>query len=179
MEDRLRYILSNVNDWLKFAEGKNAALLAANSAVVIGALRLVDGKVFLFQWAEYYFYFFIGVFALSGVLCLLSFVPKIEIPWLLPTSLSDEKDNLIFYGDISGYDPSSYVRALHAQDGTILKTIDPFEEDLAEQAIINSRIALRKYQLFNLALWLDVTALLTPFFSLLLYQSLKKKGGLR
>jgi hypothetical protein len=176
MEDRLRYILSNVNDWLKFAEGKNAALLAANSAIVVGALRLVDGKEFIFQWAEYYFYFSIAMSSLGGVLCLLSFVPKVKIPWLLPTSLSHEKDNLVFYGDISCYDPSSYVRALYTQNGANLERIDPFEEDLAEQIILNSRIALRKYQLFNAALWLDITALLTPVVSFILLVFLRRKG---
>jgi len=178
MEDRLRYVLSNVNEWLKFAEAKNAALLAANSAVVIGALRLADGKVFLFPLAEYYFYFFIAIVSLGGLICLLSFVPKLDIPWLLPTTLSKDKDNLVFYGDISGYDPSSYVKALHHQSGKAVKTVDPFEEDLAEQVIINSRIALKKYQLFNIALWLDVTALLTPLISLSIYLCSRRKGGL-
>jgi len=178
MEDRLRYVLSNVNEWLKFAEAKNAALLAANSAVVIGALRLADGKVFLFPLAEYYFHFSIAMVSLGGLICLLSFMPRLDIPWLLPTALSRDKDNLVFYGHISGYDPPAYVKALHHQSGNVVKTVDPFEEDLAEQAIINSRIALKKYHLFNIALWLDVTAVLTPLISIPIFMYSRRKGAL-
>ena len=42
MEDRLRYILSVVNEWLKFAEAKNGALLAVDVAIVFGILQLIS-----------------------------------------------------------------------------------------------------------------------------------------
>ena len=34
MEERLRYILGCVSEWLKFAEAKNGAFLVATSALV-------------------------------------------------------------------------------------------------------------------------------------------------
>lgn len=42
MEKRLEFILKNVNGWLKFAEGKNAVLLAANGVFTFGLLK-IDG----------------------------------------------------------------------------------------------------------------------------------------
>lgn len=173
MEDRLRSILSDVNDWLKFAEGKNAAFLAANGVVVFGLLGLANGKTFVCKAAQYYFAIAVAFVVLSALVCLLSFLPQVKIPWLLPSRTSKEADNLSFYGDIAGYDPPSYVQALYHQAGEDTENISDFEEDLAEQAIVNSRIALRKYHLFNLAVWLDVIALLTPLLAIPLYLYLR------
>lgn len=175
MEERLRYILSNVNEWLKFAEAKNGALLAVNGAVVLGALRLADGRDFFCRWVEYYFYFAIVMGGLSGIVCLLSFLPQTQIPSLRVNSSPNEKGSLVFYGDLAGCDPSCYVRALHTQGGTELEAVDAFERDLAEQAIVNSRIAIWKYQLFSVALWLDVAGLLTPIGWLILYLVLRRR----
>ncbi|MCP4218773.1 MAG: hypothetical protein GY765_29345, partial [bacterium] len=42
MEERLKSIFANVNDWLKFAEAKNAALVAFNSAIIFAVLSVFD-----------------------------------------------------------------------------------------------------------------------------------------
>lgn len=39
--DELKDIFENVNAWLKFAEGKNAALIAFNGALTVGLLRVL------------------------------------------------------------------------------------------------------------------------------------------
>jgi hypothetical protein len=177
MEDRLRFIYSDINDWLSFAEAKNGALLAANGALVVSALGLIDGKVFLYRWAEYYFYSFVLLSSLSGLLCLISFLPQIEIPMVRARSPSDAHDNLLFYGDICDHDASTYLKALCSRYDFPLDRIEPFERDLAESIIVNSRISMRKYRLFRAAVWLDVTALVTPVFSILLYILWKRRGN--
>jgi hypothetical protein len=174
MEDRLCFILLNASDWLKFAESKNAALLAGNGVVIFGLLSLVDGKQFLCAGAKYYFYSALSMVVLSALVCLISFLPKLSIPWLFPKRISNARDNLVFYGDIAIHDPPTYLRALYNQVGPELDHTDPFEADLAEQVIINSRIALKKYHLFSLAVWLDVTALLTPVFAIMLWICFRK-----
>lgn len=166
MEDRLRFILSGVNDWLNFAEAKNGALLAANSALIFSALGLADGKAFVSDWIGYYFYSSLLLASVSGLICLISFLPHIEIPVLKSRSPSDESSNLLFYGDICDHDTSSYVSALCSRYGFALDDVDAFEKELAEQIVVNSRIAVRKYRMFETALWLDVTALVTPLLSI-------------
>jgi hypothetical protein len=169
MEERLRFIYSDVNEWLSFAEAKNGALLAVNGALILSALRLMDGKVFLYRWAEYYFYSFVLLSSFSALLCLISFLPQIEIPLIRARSPSVEHDNLLFYGHICDYDPSAYLNALCSRYDFPLDSIRPFEENLAESIVINSRISMRKYRLFRAAVWLNVTALVTPVFSILGY----------
>jgi hypothetical protein len=175
MEDRLRFIYSDVNSWLNFAEAKNAALLAANAALVFSALGLIDGKVFIFRWAEYYFYSFVLLSSLSGLLCLISFLPQIEIPRIRARSPSHARNNLLFYGDICDYDPPTYLKALCAQSDKPLDSIEPFEENLAESIVVNSRISMRKYRLFRTAVWTNITALVTPVFSIPLYLLWKRR----
>jgi hypothetical protein len=136
---------------------------------------LVDGKVFMYRWAEYYFYSFVLLSSLSGLLCLISFLPQIEIPLIRARSPSNEHDNLLFYGDICDYDASTYLKALCSRYGFPLDSIGPFEENLAQSIVINSRISMRKYRLFRTAVWLNVTALVTPVFSILGYMLWKRR----
>jgi hypothetical protein len=175
MEDRLQSVLSDINNWLSFAEAKNGALLAANAGLVVSALGLVEGKVFMFRWVEYYFYSFALLLSFSGLLCLVSFLPQIEIPMIRARSPAQRQDNLLFYGDICDYDASTYLQALCSRYGFQLDSIGPFEEDLAESIVVNSRISMRKYRLFRAAVWLDVTALVTPVFSILGYILWKRR----
>ena len=176
MKDRLQFIYSDVSEWLSFAEAKNGALLAINGALVVSALGLISGKVFVSRWAEYYFYSFVVLSSLSGLLSLISFLTQIEIPLIRARSPSDQQDNLLFYGDICDYDASTYLKTLCSRYGFPLDSIGPFEENLAESIVVNSRISMRKYRLFRAAVWLNVTALVTPVFSLLIYLLWKRKG---
>ena len=38
MTDRLKYIFENVNNWLTFAEAKNAGLIALDAAIMMGLI---------------------------------------------------------------------------------------------------------------------------------------------
>ena len=45
MENRLRYILSSVNGWLRFAEAKNGTLLGVNIAIVFGLGQVINDSI--------------------------------------------------------------------------------------------------------------------------------------
>jgi hypothetical protein len=81
MEERLRYLLTLTNDWLKFAETKNAGLLVFTAGAIIGAHRSAGTQTPapMAQWA-----LTLGTILLTGaaVLCLLSFLPRVHLPWL-------------------------------------------------------------------------------------------------
>ena len=157
MEERLRYILSTVNEWLKFAEAKNGALLAADTAILFGIFKLASELSGLQACVSYFAIFLITS---SAVSCLLSFIPKLKIPLLEFERKRGKEDSLIFYGHIARYDPQSYLEVLFAQSGVEPPTNSSIEIDYAKQIITNSRIALRKYRCFNIGLWLTVAALL-------------------
>lgn len=167
MEDRLRMILGLVNDWVKFAEAKNAALLAATSAIVLGILTALEAFPPLPWWLLGYVYLATGAIVLAASLCLLSFLPRTRLPWLGSMRRPSPEDNLLFYADIACYDPRTFLETLYSRSGVRSGQPNPLEEDYAEQIIVNSRIALAKFRFFSLALWITISALLTPVATIL------------
>jgi hypothetical protein len=162
MEKRLRYVLSLVNGWLEFAEKKNAALLAADSAAVFGVLACLDRATSLHVGILLCLYLGLALLGLAATCCLISFIPQFQIPWLAARRKTSRDDNLVFYADIANYDPASFLQALYEHSGIEEIKDDALMSDYAEQIITNSRIAERKYRCFNTAIWLTVAAVLTP-----------------
>lgn len=166
--NKLKYIFDNVNNWLKFAESKNAALLAANSAIVFGLIRTQD--LFENSLLHYYFVICIVLATFSACICLLSFVPKIKINSIFQeTSVQAENLNLLFYGHIAKFTPEDYLKAL--QDGHIITEEaiqDRFCTDIANQIVVNSKIAQTKYIFFQLAIWFTVAAVISPIVTIII-----------
>ena len=73
MEDRLRYILSTVNEWLKFAEAKNGALLGVDIAIIFGLLQVISDEI-----SKGWIYLAISFIGLSALSALLSFIPQLK-----------------------------------------------------------------------------------------------------
>ena len=171
--DKLKFILDNVNNWLKFAESKNAALLVANSAFIFPLLRLiVDNKTNRFLYLL--FFICIVLAAISACICLFSFVPQISIPSSFTGKyVQEEHANLIFYGHIAKFTPKRYWEALRTQNIISEEYAqDKFLADIANQIVINSRIAHNKYIVFRIAIWLTVAAIIPPILTLIIALSL-------
>lgn len=171
MEERLQYLLTNVNDWLKFAESKNAALLAANVAVAFGLMSQFQGKSNIPYWVPIYTSIVTICFILSSGICLLSFVPKLQIPHKPPKKKSGKKQNMVFYGHIAGLSIQDYLSALYERNGLDPNKATPFEKDFAEQIIVNSDIALWKYKCFGVALTLTMVGILAGLVEMVLVTS--------
>ncbi len=177
MQKKLELSLSLTIDWLHFAESKNAMLIAANGAAIFGIISLLGNASASNQMYVIYIYQALLFLFLSAVFCLLSFIPQVDIPWLESVHTPIEEDNLLAYADIANYDSKQYLEAMHKQAAVDLKEIDPFEEDLAELIISYSRIALRKYSLFNFGVWCMLSAIVTPVIALGIYFIRKKYIG--
>ena len=156
MEERLRYILTTVNEWLKFAEAKNGALLVADIALLFGVFRLLNEST----GQKVFIYLAIFLVIVSAISSLVSFIPQLKLSSFTPRKRTEKEASLIFYGHIAKYEPQSYIKALYAESGSAPAAIASIEVDYAQQIIINSRIAVRKYLCFNVGLWLTVLALL-------------------
>ena len=164
MEDRLRYILSTVNEWLKFAEAKNGALLGVDIAIIFGLFQVISDEI-----SKGWIYLAIVFTGLSALSALFSFVPQLKAPSMIRQKRGDKETSLIFYGHIAKYEPEGYIKALYSTAGTEVPSNLTFELDYAYQIIINSRIALKKNRYFNIGLWLTVLGLLLLIITLLLF----------
>lgn len=167
--DELKDIFTNINEWLRFAERKNALLLAADSAVAFTLLRLVvvdmDSNVFV----KWYTIFVISLLGLAILICLLSFVPQVKIPWLLPEGKKLTIDNLVFYGHIAKYDPQEFLSEFYRRCSKNTEEITALEKDYAAQIVINSRITTTKFEHFTTAIWITIAAIVTPLVALILF----------
>ncbi|MFS1862644.1 Pycsar system effector family protein [Vibrio lentus] len=168
MDEKLKDIFSNINDWLKYAEAKSATLIAGNGALIFGLSRLIKSYE-MPQIVEYYGYASMALCLVSMILCLLSVVPALSMPWEIKPNGVQDSDNLLYFKDIAKYTPASYLGKLAKRLDVDEKEFSGYQRDLANQIIINSTIACRKYGYFQVAIWLTVTALISPVGSLVLY----------
>lgn len=179
LEKKLEYIFNNVNDWLKFAEAKNAALLAFNIGVIVGVARLIEFEFnkILSDLSTAYIVAGLMLLVISSLICLLSFIPRLHIPWISYKEKPNMNRNTLFFNDISSHVPKTYLEECSKKMGEGLPNNTEYLEDLATQIIVNSRIALVKYYLFSGAIWITLSAIVTPVIALLLYFFNKKQTG--
>jgi hypothetical protein len=170
MEDRLRFIFNNVNEWLKFAEQKNAAIIVFNTAIVLGILgSLKDIKPD--NHLVKFFLVVILVTNLASVLfALLSFVPILKRRDSHGAGISGN-DNLIFYMDIAKYCVDDYYNAITTRYNLQSNEIDVnYHRHLISQITNNSKIAKRKYFYFR---WAGRITMLGFVILIITYLSIK------
>jgi hypothetical protein len=169
IRESLENILSLVSEDLRFAETKNAALLTANAAAVIGILQVNPTSHGFQLFLVVYLNALTVVCALSGVVSLISFIPRAQNPYLGMGLEPATGDNLLFFGHIQKYDPPAYLRGLYASTGHAGEEPHDLERMYAEQIVVSSRIAARKFTYFRWAIWITIGALITPPLAYLLY----------
>ena len=135
--DDLTNTLDSVNQWLKFAEAKNGAVVAATGAALWGAVRmLVSGEVcwYLIIYLLVLVAFFLAAFVVS----LLSFLPKLYSP---PASEQPGANdgNLLYFGHLATL--SKELLIARYQEAACVKTEDVTRVHwmYADQIIVNSR----------------------------------------
>ena len=155
-DERLKLALSLTIDWLEFAEAKNAILLSASAAAIFGLLALLRSPDFITNDTIYAcISLSIFLFSISLIHCSLSFIPV--------TSTVDSTNNLLSYSDIVKYDSKKYLETLSGQEN---EKPGSFNNDLADLVVSYSKIAMRKYLLFNRAIWFALSAIVIPFATL-------------
>ena len=170
VEQRLLSILGMVNDWLKFAETKNAGLVglgSAGAAVLASFLNPADDRVLKVGLA-----IAAVTVSISVLVGLASFFPRTSLARLLTRGVErpGEGDNLYYFCHLAKYTPATLVEAIardYAQTGYTEVVHARSREDLAAQIIINSRITLDKLHLFGIATWFFAAAAVTALASVL------------
>ncbi len=164
---KLKEIFENVNNWLKFAEAKNATLIAGNGVIIFGIIKCLK-DLESYPYFIYYLCFVIILLSLSFIIALISFIANVKLPRYLFKEIDNNNKNLLFYGSIKNYNEESYLQALtdslEITDTSIHK--NEFCKMYAQQIIINSKITMRKFELFNLGLKITLFAILSPILYL-------------
>ncbi len=168
MIDTLKDMLSKVNEWIKFAEAKNAANVAFCSAGIFAVARMSLGAESLNKFLLIYLVVVLILLVISSALSLLSFIPQLKTPWVHIGS-RDKDDNLLYFGHACKYTASTYLDKLHSGKAQKSENYD-LELLYSGQIVINSRVALVKFKQFDLAILFTLTAILSPIGALLVYK---------
>jgi hypothetical protein len=161
IESKLLSIWDRVNDWLKFAEAKNAGILVFSGSTIAALLSFLgSSRKIQLEWR-------IGIYtgiAFLSIACLMaiwSFIPKTKIIFKNFGQPSDT-DNLYFYRHLCKYNPQQLVetisRLYYDNDP---QAVTRNNKDIAAQIVINSCIAMEKYQIFKIAAWIVLIGLLS------------------
>jgi hypothetical protein len=172
MNEDLKYTFNNINEWLKFAEAKNAGLLALNAACIIGILQsesAFSNDIIFFKGI------LLTLFCISSCLCLYSILPVLN-KWfrfykkLDTNEFNAQKSNLnaLYFGDISKLSAEQYIELFEFKHN--LQLTNP-EKDFGNQITNNAEISWQKYRIFTCAVWLSYIAFLVAI-SLIIIKSL-------
>jgi hypothetical protein len=149
MEERLERVLNRVIDWLKYEEAKNGALIALNGVAMSVIVPWLSNAP---QAASPWLKASVVTLLVSIMIALISFYPVLNGDKLQRNATRRQatmsKPNLLFFADIAGDDPKTYIKKLHdaeANGGTQL------ELDYAREIVENAEIAVFKLGLFKMA----------------------------
>lgn len=175
MREFLQKNLDTTNEWLKFAEAKNAMLIGANIAI-IGVLNTAENLNSCFVLLASL------TCVASSVVVLFSFFAKVgKEPYKLnpnegaANNSGKENSILIFWGDQAKYEAADFLKKCYkkyCQKDITDGQLDAFEMDYAREIVYNARITQSKYNLFNAALRIDVIGILLWIAVFMIYRFL-------
>lgn len=173
---KLTTIFQNVNEWLKFAEAKNAVLLAFSGAGVTALMNLLTTTQKLLNSIHIGLVLAISLLCMCVLLCSFSFLPKTNLKRILQVrnkasrnSNHKPTDNFYYFEDLQKYSSTKLLDALNSLYFE-RKVYPPYKkewEDLATQITVNAEITFLKLKLFTYALWCLIIAILAVPFSML------------
>jgi hypothetical protein len=187
LTQKLLSIFVLVNDWLKFAEAKNAILLTFSGAAITAISAYLAAVKETAPSLQLGLIFSLILLGICSLVCAISFLPKTNlenIAWqrLKPSRKRGitvrDTDNFYFFGDLRRYEPVELVDAINKfyLEGLAVDPRKKENVDIAIQLIINADIASIKFGLFTCALWFLVSAIssipLSMLFSLLIFRHL-------
>lgn len=154
--------LTRVIDLVKFAETKNAALLAYSSAWTVAIVNLMAKGDHPPTTLAPVLPFAGALFVVSALIALYSILPKADLSkFFKPEHRGNREPNLLFFGDIANVDIADYdqrvrERYLPAKGHSVTES---YVTDLCCQIHVNGVIASRKYALFKRGAWIALIAM--------------------
>lgn len=187
LTDKLYKIFQNVNEWLKYAEAKNAILLAFCGAGIAASLTYLSAASNIPKSLHIGFITTASFLCFCSLVCSLSFLPKTNLEYIVWKRSKpkvnhklkiNDNDNFYYYGHLFKYQPIELINAFNRLyfEGKI-KNIQKKEFfDLSNQIIVNSEIAYLKFKIFAFALYLLILSIFSIpiclIISLIIYHSI-------
>ncbi|MEA5622794.1 hypothetical protein [Nostoc sp. UHCC 0251] len=185
--EKLTKIFQIVNDWLKFAEAKNAVLLGFSGAGMAATLAYLSAASNIPKSIYIGFLTTTSFLCLCSLVCSLSFLPKTNLEYIVwkkskpqvnyKFRISDN-DNFYYFGHLFKYKTSELIDAINRLyfEGQISNVQKKEYFDLSNQIIVNSEITYLKFKLFSFALYILIGAIISiPIclvLSLIIYHSI-------
>ncbi len=144
----LKYIFSNVNEWLRFAEAKHGGLVVLNAGFVVGILSSYTGIQNFIDKPT----ILIGIicFGISAFLSIISQFPVTQNNFYNQKSI--QSPNLYFFGHLSHFDNQTFIDEFKKGDTSFIPS--KFDTDLINQILVNARITQAKFCFFKFASYL-------------------------
>ncbi len=164
--------LQRAIDFLKFAEAKNAALLAIASAWVIAIMTLISSGKSCPGGLNIAIYFALILSFCAGMIAMISFLPRTKLSWFLGGKhAGPHSRNLLYYGDISALPLKTFEQDIRKRYFPDAKQDlrEDYIHDLIVQISVNSQITMRKLNFFRCGITLILVAaiiLLVPVLGL-------------
>jgi hypothetical protein len=172
MNEDLKYTLNTINDWLKFAEAKNAGLLALNIASVFGLLQ--SDQIFK-SGLKTFEGFLIILFCVSSCICLYTILPVVNKGFRFYKKLEESKLrqsfnelNGLFFGDLAKLSSDQFIQFFEFRHSVSLNNA---EKDFGNQITNNAEICVQKFFFFKIASWFTFFAFVLGIF-LILFNSI-------
>ena len=150
----LTNIFSNINNWLTFAEAKNAAIIAFNSVLLFTIFECIDENTQT-NITYYSLLFSIMLIGIGLFISLISFLPKL--------SSSVEKNN-VFFLDINSYENAKQYKKI-----ILSLSSEDLASAYAEEIFYNSKITVNKYKKFRYALYFTMSGLVLFLLAYILH----------
>lgn len=154
-------IYKNINDMVRFGETKNSGFIALNVGMIITIF------VNYYKLIEYIFTF--GLIAAAFFFC---FAIITSLSSLFPVTKNQiidkrvlENPNLYFFGDLAQLDLELFTKFMQKDDPEFIP--NKMQQDLMNQILINSRIAMGKFKLFKFSVTFTVIGIIIVAISFL------------
>lgn len=162
-----------INHWLSFAEAKNAAVIALDTALIgISTRIIVSETVFQNNWLLIFIITVLALIVISLILALVSFLPIMvsEKSLIVATynrfinvlkhDFTKENKNYVFYRDIARLEKAEkYLEMLRYNYSFPYFNNNQYLNDMAQEIYINSQVTVSKFIYFRLSTSILIVAL--------------------
>jgi hypothetical protein len=159
--DVLLGIYQNVVSWLHFAEAKNAALVTLSSGIIFAVATVysqLDPPPPM--WVCVAMIWVCTLNFIAAVFAVLSFFPQLTLfKW--SGQKTGTGDSIHYYGDIARMGLEQFLVKLSVKSEND-RQFTLLERDLAQQIVVNSKIAVKKYDIFVVAMNFFIAGTTTP-----------------
>ncbi len=174
--DKLEDTYTKVADWLKYAEAKNAVLVAFDSTVSLAVAGCLLNKMEIAFIPVWYLKLSLILFIGGAAISLISFLPQLT-QFDLNKKRHHNLINPLYFADIAKLSEDEYAKLIRERY-SLDNEFSQYEQDLINQITYNSKIAVTKFRAFSIALWLNIAVFLTPLIILIpIINNLRGKNG--